>query len=104
MNEKKNDSCVCKEKFSKEKGAKKMSRMRKKGVWICVTLAAMLLTLCGGGVRSGLCGGNGDAHHENRFEYDDDGGGSSVERRLEVGTDGGWRNADASRFLYEGKP
>ena len=82
-----------------------MSRMRKKGVWICVMLAAMLLALCGGGERSGgLCGGNGDAHHENRFEYEDDGGGSSVGRRLEVGTDGGWRNADASRFLYEGKP
>ena len=50
MNEKKNDSCVRKEKFSKEKGAKKMSRMRKKGVWICVMLVAMLLTLCGGSV------------------------------------------------------
>ena len=49
MNEKKNDSYVRKEKFSKEKGAKKMSRMRKKGVWICVMLVAMLLTLCGGG-------------------------------------------------------
>lgn len=80
-----------------------MSRTRKKGVWICVMLVAMLLALCGGGVPS-LCGGNGDVHHENRFEYDDDDSGSSVERRLEVGTDGGWRHADASRFLYEGKP
>ncbi len=26
-----------------------MSRMRKKGVWICVMLVAMLLALCGGG-------------------------------------------------------
>ena len=102
MNEKKNDSCVRKEKFSKEKGAKKMSRMRKKGVWICVMLVAMLLTLCGG-VRSGLCGGNGDAHHGNGFDDDDDDSGSSVERRLEVGTDGGWRHADASRFSYEGR-
>ena len=49
MDEKRNDPCVRKEKFSKEKGAKKMSRTRKKGVWICVMLVAMLLALCGGG-------------------------------------------------------
>ena len=104
MNEKKDDSCARKEEFQRERERKKMSRTRKKGVWICVMLVAMLLALCGGGRSDGLCGGNGDAHHENRFEYDDDGGGSSVGRRLEVGTDGGWRNADASRFLYEGKP
>ena len=48
MDEKRNDSCVCKEKFSKEKGAKKMNRMRKNGVRICVMLVAMLLALCGG--------------------------------------------------------
>ena len=28
-----------------------MSKMRKNGVWICVMLAAMLLTLCGGAFR-----------------------------------------------------
>lgn len=56
MNEKKNDSCVRKEKFSKEKGAKKMSRMRKNGVWICVMLVAMLLALCGGSVPAYAAG------------------------------------------------
>ena len=45
-----------KEKFSKEKGAKKMSRMRKKGVWICVMLVAMLLALCGGSVPAYAAG------------------------------------------------
>ena len=49
MDEKRNDSCVRKEKFSKEKGAKKMSGTRKNGVRICVMLVAMLLALCGGG-------------------------------------------------------
>ena len=33
-----------------------MSRMRKKGVWICVMLAAMLLTLCGGCVPAYAAG------------------------------------------------
>lgn len=45
-----------KEKFSKEKGAKKMSRMRKNGVWICVMLVAMLLALCGGSVPAYAAG------------------------------------------------
>lgn len=57
-----------------------MSRTRKKGVWICVMLVAMLLALCGGGERSGgLCGRNGDAHHGNGFDDDDGDRGSSVE-------------------------
>ena len=79
MNEKKNDSCVRKEKFSKEKGAKKMSRTRKNGVRICVMLVAMLLALCGGGGVPSLCGGNGDAHRGNGFDDDDGDRGSSVE-------------------------
>lgn len=79
MNEKKNDPCVRKEKFSKEKGAKKMSGMRKSGVRICVMLVAMLLALCGGGGVPSLCGGNGDAHRGNGFDDDDGDRGSSVE-------------------------
>ena len=79
MDEKRNDPCVRKEKFSKEKGAKKMSGMRKSGVRICVMLVAMLLALCGGGGVPSLCGGNGDAHHGNGFDDDDGDRGSSVE-------------------------
>ena len=57
MNEKKNDSCARKEEFQRERERKKMSRTRKKGVWICGMLVAMLLALCGGGASPAYAAG-----------------------------------------------